>query len=178
MCESGNKISPKNNTFCLPLPPDQEMMTTLNFPPVTLQIDHTGVIPMVFDRVRRRQVALTPEEWVRQHLLHYLIDHRGYRPSLITVEGSLRINRMNKRFDVVCWSAPGKPWLIVECKAPTVDLSQSVLDQALRYNVVLDARYVLITNGLVHVCVELPSPGSPSRVIQEIPMAPVLSEDV
>lgn len=174
---SGNKISPKNNTFCLPLPPDQEMMKNLNFPPVALQIESTGEPHMVFDRVRRRFVALTPEEWVRQHLVHYLIDHRGYRSSLITVEGSLRINRMNKRVDVVCWLAPEKPWLVAECKAPTVVLSQAVLDQVLRYNTALGSRYVLITNGLVHVCVEMPTNGSPARVVQEIPLAPVLPMD-
>lgn len=154
------------------------MMTNLNFPSTTLLIDSAGDSPLVFDRVRRRYVALTPEEWVRQHLIHYLIDHRDYRPSLISVEGSVKVNRMIKRADVVCWSAPEKPWLVAECKAPTVFLSQLVLDQALRYNTVLDARFVLITNGLVHVCVEMPREGSPARVVQEIPLAPVLHKNV
>jgi len=129
---------------------------------------------MVFDRIRRKHVALTPEEWVRQHLINYLIEHLGYRPSLISVEARLKLNRMTRRTDVVCWAGPLKPWLIAECKAPDVDLSQAVLDQALRYNTVLNARYVLITNGLVHVCYEMPGNGTGAKMIDIIPEAPAI----
>ncbi|HAQ64831.1 MAG TPA: hypothetical protein DCR43_03105 [Bacteroidales bacterium] len=149
------------------------MMIPLNFPPANLVISTTDQSVMVFDRIRRRHVALTPEEWVRQHLIHYLVEHRGYRPSLISVEAKLKLNRMTRRADVVCWVDPNsKPWLVAECKAPEVDLSQMVLDQALRYNMVLNAKYVLITNGLIHVCYEMPGSGTTAKMIGVIPDAP------
>lgn len=147
-------------------------MELLNFPPASLPIYETDNGPVVFDRIRRRRVALTPEEWVRQHLVHFLIDHRGYSPALMTVEGQITVNRMRRRVDVICRLTAGQPWLVAECKAPSVGLSQQVLDQALRYNLVLDARFVLITNGLNHVCFEMPREGNGAAVVPDIPYSP------
>lgn len=109
----------------------------------------------IFDPVRRRYVALTPEEWVRQHLVNYLVQHRGVPAGLMQVEAALRLNGLSHRADVVVFDRQAQPLLVAECKAPTVQLTNEVLQQACRYNIRFCARYILISNGLQHLCLRI-----------------------
>lgn len=102
----------------------------------------------VFDFIRKKWLQLTPEEWVRQHVVNYFIHHCNYPPALISLEKEIELNGTSKRYDVVVYTKDLKPVIIVECKAPGVELSPEVLDQAARYNLKLNVDYVLITNGL------------------------------
>ena len=105
----------------------------------------------VFDIVRNRYVALTPEEWVRQHAIRQLHYELGYPLELIQVEGAITLNGMTRRCDIVVYDASVKPYIIVECKRETVPLTQKVLDQACRYNLVLQVPYLWLTNGVQQV---------------------------
>lgn len=102
----------------------------------------------IFDIIRGRYVSLTPEEWVRQHLLHFLLVDRSYPKGLIAVEKSLKVGTLDKRFDILVYNREHHPILLAECKAPEIPLDQLVFDQAARYNRTLQVPYLLITNGL------------------------------
>ena len=106
----------------------------------------------VFDMVRNRFVALTPEEWVRQHVIHQLHYELGYPLELMQVEGAITLNGMTRRCDIVVYDESVKPLVIVECKNEAVALTQKVLDQACRYNLVLQVPYLCLTNGVQQVC--------------------------
>jgi hypothetical protein len=107
----------------------------------------------IFDEIRRKFVRLTPEEWVRQHFLHYMIGQLGIPGSLIVVEAALKYNYLVKRFDILAYRTNGKPCLIVECKSPAIEITQSVFDQVAMYNMTLKVDYLAVTNGLRHyVC--------------------------
>ena len=108
--------------------------------------------PEVFDPVRRKWVALTPEEWVRQHFINHLVKDKGCPASLLGVEQALTLNGMTKRADIVIHAKDGRAVALVECKAPGVRISQAVFEQAARYNVAFKVNYLLVTNGLVHYC--------------------------
>lgn len=105
----------------------------------------------VFDIVRNRYVALTPEEWVRQHAIRYLHYELGYPLELMQVEGAITLNGMTRRCDIVVYDASVRPFIIVECKRETVALTQKVLDQACRYNLVLQVPYLWLTNGVQQI---------------------------
>ena len=124
----------------------------LNFPPFGLRIAKRNGRNEIFDPVRKRYVALTPEEWVRQHVIAYLHCCKHYPLELMKVEGSINIGGLSRRCDVVVYSTALEPILLVECKQPMVELSQKTFDQAARYNLVLNVPYLFITNGLTHCC--------------------------
>lgn len=102
---------------------------------------------MIFDELRRRWVTLTPEEWVRQHFLLYLTKVAQYPSSLIAVEKEIRVGEMRKRFDILVYDRSHQPWMMIECKAASVNLEQSVLEQLLRYHIAVPVPYLIITNG-------------------------------
>jgi len=106
----------------------------------------------IFDIVRNRYVALTPEEWVRQHVIHQLHYELGYPLELLQVEGAITLNGMTRRCDIVVYDSNVKPLVIVECKKETVPLTQKVIDQACRYNIVLQVPYLCVTNGPNQIC--------------------------
>jgi hypothetical protein len=106
----------------------------------------------IFDVIRKKFVALTPEEWVRQHFVHYLNIQLGYPLSLISIERKLTYNGLTRRTDIVAYANDGKPKLIVECKAPAIKISQDVFDQAARYHLILPVPFLVLTNGLQHFC--------------------------
>ena len=108
----------------------------------------------VLDTFRRRYVALTPEEWVRQQFAHYLVDVCGYPAGRIGIEVSLKVNRMPLRTDMVIFGPRREPWMIIECKAPEVKLTHKVFDQASRYNYHFRAQYLTLTNGHSHICLK------------------------
>jgi len=126
-------------------------MTALNLPPFEYKLKKADGKLFIFDVIRKKYTYLSPEEWVRQHFVHYLIGEMKYPRSLITVEEGLSYNQRLKRSDIVIFSRKGTPWMIIECKAPSVLLSEHTLFQASVYNVTLRAEYITITNGLSHL---------------------------
>ncbi len=114
-------------------------------------------------------MVLQPEEWVRQHCVEYLIHHKNYPVSLINVEKELKVNNLKKRYDIVVYHPDGSINLIVECKAPKVNISQDTFDQIARYNMTLDADYLMITNGLSHYYCQMDTEGEQYVFLRDIP---------
>ncbi len=127
-------------------------MQSLNLPSADLQIRTDADKQLVFDSIRKTFVTLTDEEWVRQHFLRFLTDQRNVPAGLIAIEKAFLFQGMTRRADIVVYGRDGNPWLVVECKAPDISLGQSVFDQVGRYNSILNATYVGVTNGLDHFC--------------------------
>jgi hypothetical protein len=123
----------------------------------------------VFDIIRKKYVLLTPEEWVRQHLLHYLIHEKKYPTSLISIERGLTVNGLKKRFDLLAFDNTGKPSLLAECKAPEIKLTQKVFDQIANYNMKFKVKFLLVTNGLQHSMCEFEDDFTSYKFIKEIP---------
>ena len=127
-------------------------MQVLNLPPANLTVREESGKRLVFDSFRKRFVALTPEEWVRQHFLHWLVTHKAYPRGLIAVETTLRYLRLKKRADAIVYRQSGQPLMIIECKSPDVQITQNVFDQVARYNKPHGVAYLAVTNGLSHYC--------------------------
>ncbi|NOY48333.1 MAG: type I restriction enzyme HsdR N-terminal domain-containing protein [Chlorobi bacterium] len=125
-------------------------MQELNFPKFSFRFKNNENKPFIFDEIRKKFVALQPEEWVRQHCVQYLIREKKYPKSLINVEKELKINGLKKRYDIVIFNPDGSIFLIVECKAPKITINQTAFDQIARYNLALNAEYLMVTNGLNH----------------------------
>lgn len=125
-------------------------MQELNFPAYQFRFKSSENKTSIFDPIRKKFIILTPEEWVRQHTIQYLIQEKKYPLSLINVEKLIKINDMNKRYDILVYHPDGSINVIVECKAPKVQITQQVFDQIARYNLVAKADYLMITNGLQH----------------------------
>ncbi len=109
----------------------------------------------IFDTIRRKFVQLTPEEWVRQHFINYLVEHKSVPAGLIGVEVALKLNGVNHRADIVVYNKQGNPLAIIECKAPEVELSNAIVDQIGRYNIHFQAKYLFLTNGLKHYSIQV-----------------------
>ncbi|MEY1639868.1 type I restriction enzyme HsdR N-terminal domain-containing protein [Tenuifilum osseticum] len=124
---------------------------SLNFPAYQFRVKQENGNRYIFDVIRKKFIALTPEEWVRQHLLSYLITDLNLPVGLIGVEVSFSFNGVNHRADVVVYNRKGEPILLAECKAPNVEITNEVVDQICRYNYALNAEYLLVTNGLKHL---------------------------
>jgi hypothetical protein len=122
----------------------------LNFPSYKFRIKNSENNTHIFDVIRKKFVVLQPEEWVRQHCIQFLINEKNFPVSLINVEKVVQINGLNKRYDIVVYNSDGSIYLIVECKAPRVKISQSAFDQIARYNLALKASCLMVTNGLNH----------------------------
>ena len=125
-------------------------MQKLNFPEYQFRFKSSENKVSIFDQIRKKFIILTPEEWVRQHTIHFLIKQKEYPESLINVEKLIKINDLKKRYDIVIFNPDGSIYLIVECKSPDVKISQEVFDQIARYNLTLQAEYLMITNGISH----------------------------
>ena len=152
----------------------------LSFPGYNFKIESATLSRQsskIFDIVRKKYVLLTPEEWVRQHLLHFLVNERKFPQSLIGVEKKLIVNKLTKRTDVVLYSSSLKPLLIAECKAPGVNISQKAFDQAARYNMTLGVLYLLITNGLKTFVCRIDHSSHSYLFLKEIPHFDELKND-
>ena len=125
-------------------------MQELNFPKYTFRFKNSENKRLIFDEIRKKFMVLQPEEWVRQHCVQYLINVKHYPKSLINVEKELKINDLKKRYDIVVFKSDGSIHLIVECKAPNITIKQNTFDQIARYNLALNAEYLMVTNGLNH----------------------------
>ena len=127
----------------------------LNFPEITFRFkENKNGGKQIFDCIRKKFVDLTPEEWVRQNLIRYLIDEKKVPTSLIAVEKQLLLNGTKRRTDIVVYNSTLTPILIVECKAPSISLNQSTINQALAYNMVLTVPFIILSNGLLHICIK------------------------
>jgi len=122
----------------------------LNFPTYSFRFKNSENKRFIFDEIRKKFMVLQPEEWVRQHCVRYLIDVKKYPKSLINVEKELKVNGLKKRYDIVVFNSDGSIHLIVECKASKIAINQQTFDQIARYNLALNAKYLMITNGLNH----------------------------
>ena len=144
-------------------------MKQLNLPEYDLKIQQAGDKLMIFDVIRKKYVALTKEEWVRQHFIHYMIQEKGFPLSLISVERGLKLLKMQKRYDIVIFNNKGEPKLIVECKSPEISLSQDAFDQAARYNMGLKVDYMIISNGIDHYCCKINYENDDYTFLDDIP---------
>jgi hypothetical protein len=151
-------------------------MEKLNLPDITarLRAGNNGQ-QEIFDGIRRKFVRLTPEEWVRQHFLHYLVG-LGYPASLIVVEAALKYNNLSKRFDILASRTNGTPCLIVECKAPSVEITQTVFDQVAMYNMTLNVPYLAVTNGLTHYACRIDHALRTYAFLTEIPAYSIVNQ--
>lgn len=144
-------------------------MLELNLPPFEKKITQKDGNPFILDVIRRQYVALTPEEWVRQHFVHYLISHKGFPQSLMANEVQLKLHGMSRRCDTVVYDRSLRPRVIVEYKAPTVNITQQVFDQICRYNMVLHVDYLIVSNGLSHYCCKIDYAANRYTFLKEIP---------
>lgn len=125
-------------------------MLQLNFPTYSFRFKNNENNRLIFDSIRKKFVVLTPEEWVRQHVIQFLIQEKHVSMAHLAVEKQLQLNDTKKRYDVVVFDRDGGAELIVECKAPHISISQETFDQIARYNLVTKARYLMVTNGMEH----------------------------
>ena len=144
-------------------------MFPLNLPPYEIKISKTNGKTCVLDILRRKYVALTPEEWVRQHFVHYLTEHKGYPSELLANEIQLRIGDKHLRCDTVLYDTTMRPRMIIEYKAPSIPLSQKVLDQISVYNLLLKVDYLVMSNGMQHICCRMDYEHQKYVFLQEIP---------
>jgi len=149
--------------------PTNLAMQRLNLPTYSFNIKSAGGSDLIFDTFRNRWVTLTPEEWVRQNVAMFLVSELGYPASLILLEQEIRVNKLVRRCDIIAYNRQGRPVLIVECKAPEVPVTQKVFDQVATYNLSLGIRYLLITNGMNHFCIEMKPEGAGYAFLKEIP---------
>jgi type I site-specific restriction endonuclease len=141
----------------------------LNLPEYQFNIRKSGNKLQIFDNQRKKFVALTPEEWVRQHFLRFLIEEKHFPAALLAVEKELIINGLNKRCDAVLFNREGEPLLIIELKAPQIPLTQAVFDQVAVYNSKLNVAYFIVSNGLQHYCCQVDKENVRYKFLPEIP---------
>lgn len=146
------------------------MTALLNLPSFEAKVIRKDGRPAIFDFIRRRYVALTPEEWVRQHFVHFLIEHKGYPRTLMANEVQLKLNHTQKRCDTVLYRRDLTAQMIVEYKAPDVEITQAVFDQIGRYNLVLHVDYLVVSNGLQHYCCRMDYVQNRYQFLPDIPL--------
>ena len=144
-------------------------MQALNLPKTELKVTTKSGKPHVFDVLRRKYVALTPEEWVRQQFVHFLISQKGYPAECIGNEVSITLNGTKKRCDSVVYGQQAEPLMIIEYKAPTVDITQQVFEQISRYNIKLRVRWLIVSNGLQHYCCQIDYQSGSCQFVEDIP---------
>ncbi|MEM5540416.1 MULTISPECIES: type I restriction enzyme HsdR N-terminal domain-containing protein [unclassified Olleya] len=144
-------------------------MQELNFPKFVFRFKNNENKVSIFDVIRKRFMVLQPEEWVRQHCVHYLIEVKKYPISLINVEKELKVNDLKKRYDIVIFNTDGSIHLIVECKAPKIEIKQNTFDQIARYNLALNATYLMVTNGINHYYCSMDFKAEQYHFLKDIP---------
>lgn len=151
-------------------------MEPLNLPPCKFRISQKDGKHYVFDVFRKISVVLTPEEWVRQHFLMWLVNHLDYPKGLIAVETALKYNQLQKRADAVIYAKSGQPLMLIECKAPHVKITQQTFEQAAGYNFTFKTRYLVLTNGLDHYCCQIDPENRKIVYLPNVPFYRDLSE--
>ena len=144
-------------------------MPQLNLPNAVLKTKLVEGTTQVFDAVRKKYLVLTPEEWVRQHFIHYLNSEKKYPLGLMGVEKMVKYNEQSTRADIVLYTAEGKPNMIVECKAPKVKITQDAFNQIAKYNCKLRVDFLVVTNGMQHFCCAMDYVNNKITFLEEIP---------
>jgi type I restriction enzyme R protein N terminal domain protein len=144
-------------------------MQILNFPLYEFRFKNSENKLYIFDIVRKKFVSLTPEEWVRQHTIQFLLKEKKYPQSLMNVEKQIQVNQLTKRYDIVVYRSDGSIFLAVECKAPQVKITQQIFDQIARYNMTLKAENLMITNGLHHIFYQIDYVNQRYVFLEELP---------
>lgn len=144
-------------------------MLSLNLPPYATKVAVRDGKNTIWDIIRRKYVALTPEEWVRQHFVHFLIEHKGYPASLLANEVALTLNGTSRRCDTVLYDRTLSPRMIIEYKAPHIPITQKVFDQICRYNLVFRVDYLIVSNGLSHYCCRMDYAHQSYQFLTDVP---------
>lgn len=149
-------------------------MERLNLPTYSFSIKEVDQKKYIFDKLRKKYVLITPEEWVRQHFINYLVEDKYYPVGLISVERGFDLYKTKKRSDILIFNSLGKPWVLVECKAPSIKVNDLWFDQAFAYNLSIKATYIMLTNGFNHFCMMVNPEGTGVKFLKEIPAFPEL----
>lgn len=144
-------------------------MTTLELPAYSPKTAIRNGKRYIFDPLRKKYVALTPEEWVRQHFINYLIEYKGYPLSLLNNEITISLNGTSKRCDSLLFDLMGKPQMIIEYKAPAIQITSKVFEQIARYNMVLRVKFLIVSNGIAHYCCKMDYRNNKCIFLSEIP---------
>ena len=144
-------------------------MTRLNLPPFEIKLRGTKAQPQIFDILRKKYIALSPEEWVRQHFVHFLVEHKGYPAALMANEIQLKVGEKTLRADSVLYSRDLKPRMIIEYKAPHIPITQKVFDQISIYNMLLHVDYLVVSNGLQHYICKMDYNDKKYLFLEDIP---------
>jgi len=144
-------------------------MQQLNFPLYSFRFKNSENKVSIFDEIRKKFIILTPEEWVRQHTIQFLMTEKKYPKSLINVEKVLNVNGLRKRYDVVVFNPDGSIFILVECKAPEIKTSQATFDQIARYNMTLNAHYLMVTNGHHHYYCQIDLENEQYQFLEDLP---------
>lgn len=144
-------------------------MFRLNLPTYEIKIAQQGNKQVIFDFLRRKYVALTPEEWVRQHFVHYLVEHKGYPAGLMGNEIELSVGEKRLRCDTVLYNKVTAPQMIIEYKAPQIKLQQKTFNQISAYNLLLKVDYLIVSNGMQHICCKMDYANQKYYFLEDIP---------
>nr|WP_315253779.1 type I restriction enzyme HsdR N-terminal domain-containing protein [uncultured Flavobacterium sp.] len=144
-------------------------MQKLNFPNYSFRFKNSENKVSIFDEIRKKFIILTPEEWVREHVVQFLLEEKKYPKSLINVEKVLMVNGLRKRYDVVVFNPNGTIFILIECKAPEVKISQATFDQIARYNMTMEAEFLMVTNGLNHYFCVMDFENEKYEFLKELP---------
>jgi hypothetical protein len=138
-------------------------------PPFEVQLSQSDKKTLIYDEIRKKNVVLTPEEWVRQHFIHFLLNYHNYSKNYIKLEKQIKVNNRTKRFDALVYNKDGTPEVLIECKAPEVEISQSTFAQIATYNMTLRVPYLIVTNGLKHFICKIDFETNSYEYLEDIP---------
>lgn len=144
-------------------------MEQLNFERYPIHLKNKENKRYIFDIVRKKDIILTPEEWVRQHCVHFLIREKNYPLSLINVEKQISLFGKTKRYDIVVFSRSGDVHILIECKAPSIEINQATFDQIAQYNLTMNSNYLMVTNGLQHIYCQINAENNGYQYLRELP---------
>ena len=144
-------------------------MLKLSFPNYEFRLKKIDEKRFIFDEIRKKYIELTSEEWVRQNCIKFLINEKKYKSQLIAVEKKISLNNLTKRFDIIAYDNNGDPNLLVECKAPNIAIRQETFDQILSYNRVINSKYLMITNGIIHYYCKIDNIDNKINFLKDIP---------
>jgi hypothetical protein len=144
-------------------------MQKLNFYSYSFRFKNSENKVSIFDEIRKKFIILTPEEWVRQHVIQFLLEEKKYPISHINVEKVLKVNGLRKRYDVVVYNADGSIYILIECKAPAIKIAQATFDQIARYNMTMNAQFLMVTNGLNHYFCKMDFENEKYQFLAELP---------
>lgn len=153
-------------------------MQQLNFSKYSFRFKNSENKVLIFDEIRKKFIILTPEEWVRQHVIHHLLYELNYPKSHINVEKLIKFNGLTKRYDVVVFQSNGEILILIECKAPSIAISQATFDQIARYNLVLHANFLMVTNGLNHYFCQMDFENEKYLFLKDLPTHTNLNENI